>query len=74
MHASDTAADPFMPVQILTGVYPPPKATYSAELRQLVGLMLRLQPAKRPSVNEILGMPFMKQHMRATLAETGYVP
>ena len=61
-------------MQILMGVYPPPKATYSAELRQLVALMLRLQPAKRPSVNDILGMPFMKQHMRATLAESGWAP
>ena len=34
--------------------------------------MLRLQPAKRPSVNKILGMPFIKQHMHATLAETRY--
>ena len=58
-------------VQILTGVYIPPKASYSPDLRQLVALMLRLQPAKRPSVNDILAMPFMKQHMRTTLAESG---
>ena len=60
-----------MGAQIEAGVFLPVKG-YSAELRNLVALMLQVQPVKRPSMNQILAMPFMQQHIRTCLAQSGY--
>ena len=41
-------------LKIVKGSYPPIKANYTAELKQLISEMLTLDPNRRPSINEIL--------------------
>jgi serine/threonine protein kinase len=55
---------------IMRGKYQALSAAYSSELRNLVGRMLTKDPSRRPSVNQILGMPFIKQRLSSFLDET----
>jgi serine/threonine protein kinase len=45
----------------------------SPELRELVGSMIQKDPRKRPSVNDILALPIVKQRIAHFLSEVGAV-
>uniref|UniRef100_A0A7S4L130 non-specific serine/threonine protein kinase n=1 Tax=Guillardia theta TaxID=55529 RepID=A0A7S4L130_GUITH len=51
--------------KILRASYGPIPATVSKELRSLLKNMLSLSPQSRPSVNEILALPFIRKEMGA---------
>uniref|UniRef100_A0A7S0HQ13 non-specific serine/threonine protein kinase n=2 Tax=Hanusia phi TaxID=3032 RepID=A0A7S0HQ13_9CRYP len=51
--------------KILRASYGPIPATVSKELRSLLKSMLSLSPQSRPSVNEILALPFIRKEMGA---------
>mmetsp|Transcript_3755 Transcript_3755/g.5644 ORF Transcript_3755/g.5644 Transcript_3755/m.5644 type:complete len:213 (+) Transcript_3755:685-1323(+) len=50
-------------LKILRGVYSPLSSEYSRELSDLVSSLLHPQPACRPSVPEILGLPLVKPYV-----------
>jgi hypothetical protein len=68
-HPFDAASMNRLLTVILRGKYHPVSVTYSRELRNLIGRMLMKDPAKRPTINQILGLPFIKQKLSAFLDE-----
>jgi NIMA (never in mitosis gene a)-related kinase len=54
---------------IIRGKYQPISSSYSKELKTLLTRMLSKEPASRPSVNQILGMPFIKAKLSSYLDE-----
>lgn len=58
-------------MQICIGTFVPVKPPYSPELRTLVASMLRVDPTKRPTVNEILSTPLLQKRIAKYLSETG---
>lgn len=58
-HPFDGATLKLLVLKILRGLYPPVSQRYSRPLRELVDAMLRKDSARRPSINEILALPFL---------------
>ena len=48
-------------LSILAGKYPPLPVHWSKEIKGLVASMLNVKPEKRPSIEEILALPFIKK-------------
>jgi len=61
-HAFDGQSLPALVLKILRGKYPPIPAQYSPKLRALVDAMLKRRPQLRPSVAQILTMPYVKAY------------
>jgi len=64
---------PLLSLKISRGVYSPIPSKYSLELRGLVKGLLSLDPAKRPSINEILSYGIIQRRSCYLLNEIGYV-
>ncbi|GKT15467.1 Kinase, NEK, partial [Aduncisulcus paluster] len=56
-------------LKILRGSYPPISSQYSHNLRNLISQLLNKIPQKRPSVNQILKTPFIRDRIRSFLDE-----
>lgn len=56
--------------QIIRGQYPPLSSRYSQELRNLIDKMITKDPEKRPSINQILAEPIIKNRIQDFLSET----
>ena len=56
--------------KILQGKVPPLPGKFSTELSQLVQLMMSLKAKDRPSVHQILRMPFVRGHIKMFLDRT----
>ena len=63
---------PMLSVKIMRGNYIPPPINYTKDLRELVSKCLTVDPKIRPTIKEILGMPFIKNHIRSFLDEVQY--
>jgi NIMA (never in mitosis gene a)-related kinase len=63
---------PLLSIKINRGVYSPPPAVYSAELRDILKRCLTKEPEKRPTVNEILQLPIIKDRIKNFLNEVQY--
>ena len=63
---------PMLSVKIMRGNYIPPPVIYTKDLRELVSKCLTLDQKNRPTIKEILGMPFIKNHIRSFLDEVQY--
>lgn len=48
--------------KVMSGRYSPISTQYSKALRDLVALMLKVNPTQRPSTTQILQMPFIQNH------------
>lgn len=46
-------------LKIIGGSYPPVSLRYSQELHSLLAQLFKRNPRERPSVNSILGKPFL---------------
>ena len=57
-------------LKIVRGNYQPIPNTYSRELHNLVTVLLNVEMNKRPSVNEILKMPFITNRIKKFLSES----
>lgn len=57
---------------IVSGRYAPISRAYSPELRQLVADMLQVNPAKRPSINDILRRSFLQVRVSVMLPDDVY--
>ncbi len=63
---------PLLSVKIQKGEYAPPSSKYSSEIRDLLKSCLTLNPEKRPSIDEILKMPLIKNRINSLLNEVQY--
>ena len=63
---------PLLSIKIKRGVYKPPSSTYSKELRDLLKSLLTQDPDKRPSINDILKLPLIKDRINNFLNEVQY--
>ena len=63
---------PLLSIKINRGVYKPPPSTYSSEIRDLLKKCLTLEPEKRPSINDILQLPLIKDRIKNFLNEVQY--
>ena len=63
---------PMLSVKILRGNYTPPPAIYTADLRDIVSRCLQIVPSRRPSINEILNLPIIKNSIRKYLDDAQY--
>lgn len=57
-------------MKIVRGVYNPVPSCFSAELRQLIKIMLDVRPEHRPDVNKILSMPVVQRRIKTYLSES----
>eukprot|EP00898_Chlorokybus_atmophyticus_P008936 jgi/Chlat1/9043/Chrsp94S08308 len=69
-HAFEAHTLKLLVFKIVRGMYTPPPATYSAPLRGLVSRMLARSPGLRPSVNEILREPIIRNRIVKFLSES----
>eukprot|EP01017_Pseudomicrothorax_dubius_P014976 TRINITY_DN17457_c0_g1_i1.p1 TRINITY_DN17457_c0_g1~~TRINITY_DN17457_c0_g1_i1.p1 ORF type:complete len:406 (-),score=88.96 TRINITY_DN17457_c0_g1_i1:628-1845(-) len=60
----------FLALKIVRGAYPPLPVTVSSGLKSLVESLLKVDPAKRPTVNEILRMPLIQRRIKDFLSES----
>lgn len=59
-------------LKIVGGKYVPIPAQYSTEMRILIEKLLAVDPAKRPTVNQILNMKIIKARVKSLLNENEY--
>jgi len=69
-HAFDGNSMRSLVYKILKGCPPPISEVYSSEMRNLVAEMLTKDPAKRPSVRQILDKPFLKAKINGLIVKT----
>ncbi len=69
-HAFDGNSMKSLVYKILKGVPPPISEVYSPEIRGMVSEMLTKDPAKRPSIRQILDKPFLKERINDLIAKT----
>jgi NIMA (never in mitosis gene a)-related kinase len=50
-------------VKIMKGQFAPIPKHYSKDLQNLISMLLRIDPLQRPSIAEILNLPFIKQRI-----------
>ena len=69
-HAFDANSLQLLIQKIIRGSFPPPPSTYSSGLRALITKMISTDPKKRPTINEILHEPILKQRIEKFLSNT----
>ena len=63
---------PMLSVRIMRGNYTPPPSIYSKELRDIVNKCLMIEPSNRPTIQEILKIPIIKNRIKNFLDENQY--
>ena len=63
---------PMLSIKINRGVYKAPPSTYSSDIRNLLKKCLTVNPDKRPSIDEILKLPLIKNRIYNFLKEVQY--
>ena len=63
---------PLLCIKINRGVYTPPSSEYSSEIRDLLKKCLTLKPEERPSIDELLKLPLIKNRINNKLDEVQY--
>ncbi|GAM22931.1 hypothetical protein SAMD00019534_061060 [Acytostelium subglobosum LB1] len=67
-HAFNAGSLPALVLKILKGNYPPIPTMYSSDMRSLISFMLRTDPKQRPSVDNILSLPFIQTYVQIARA------
>ena len=63
---------PLLRIKINSGKYKPPPSNYSSDIKNLLKKCLTLDPEKRPSIDEILKLPLIKNRINNYLKEIQY--
>ena len=63
---------PLLSIKINRGVYKPPPSNYSHEIRDLLKKCLTVDPEKRPSIDDILKLPVIRNRINNFLKEVQY--
>ena len=58
----------------MKGSFEPVSQKYSEELKQLILKMLHLDPAKRPSISQIMAQPIVLNALMGLYTDFGKVP
>mmetsp|Transcript_16227 Transcript_16227/g.29550 ORF Transcript_16227/g.29550 Transcript_16227/m.29550 type:complete len:827 (+) Transcript_16227:27-2507(+) len=66
----DASSLHFLAMKIVRGQYSPVPPHYSRDLKGLVAQMLTIDPNRRPTINQILRQPFIKERIKQFLSET----
>jgi NIMA (never in mitosis gene a)-related kinase len=69
-HAFDANSMKGLVLKILKGIYPPIPSHYSDDMKSLISELLTKDPAKRPSIRQILDKPFLKSRINNLIAKT----
>ena len=69
-HAFDADSMEGLVLKILRGSYPPIPGHYSPDLKRLVADMLTKEPAKRPSIGQVLQKEFISKRISKLLTAT----
>ena len=65
----DASSLPMVYVKIIRGAYGPVPNIFTKHLRSLVHSLLTVESEKRPSINDILKLPYLKNRIRNFLSE-----
>jgi len=65
----DASSLPMLYIKIIRGVYSPIPNNFSKELKLLVNMLLTIDSEKRPCINDILKLPYLKNRIRNFLSE-----
>ena len=57
-------------LNIVRGIYPPPPPHFSRDLKMLIAQMLTVDSNRRPTVAQVLRMPFIKSRIQNLLSES----
>ena len=57
-------------LQIVRGSYAPPSPSFTKGLRDVLDKMLQVDPRRRPSVNDLLKTPVIKERIEKFLSAT----
>jgi len=68
-HAFDGSSINQLASKIIKGRFPPISSRYSSHLTQLITSMLNTNPNKRPSIERILKLPFIKRHIQDFISD-----
>jgi len=68
-HAFDAQNMKGLVLKILRGQYSPISSQYSGNMREMISRMLMKDPSKRPSINQILKLPFLQEYIRKALPD-----
>ncbi|KAL0248715.1 hypothetical protein GEMRC1_003949 [Eukaryota sp. GEM-RC1] len=60
-HAFTAKSIPALVMSILRGIYEPIPSMYSSQINDLIKMMLEVDPARRPSVNELTQVPYVRE-------------
>ncbi|CAG5116155.1 unnamed protein product [Candidula unifasciata] len=71
--AFEAANLPALILKIMRGTFAPVSTRYSPQLRDLILSMLRLDPAKRPTLSQIMAQPFLINTLVSISTELGKV-
>ena len=63
---------PLLSIKINRGVYKQPSGNYSTDIKNLLKKCLTVDPEKRPSIDEILKLPLIKNRINNFLKEVQY--
>ncbi|XP_059151574.1 serine/threonine-protein kinase Nek8-like isoform X2 [Physella acuta] len=72
--AFEAANLPALILKIMRGTFSPISSHYSPQLRGLILSMLHLDPAKRPTINQIMAQPIIINTIMNLHTDTGKVP
>lgn len=60
----------FLALKIVKGSFTPIPNHYSREMKNLVSLLLQVDPIRRPSLNDIVKLPIINDRVKNFLSET----
>ena len=63
---------PLLSIKIVRGIYHPPPPSFSQDIRDLLKMCFIVDPEKRPSIDDILHLPFITKRIFSYLDEVKY--
>jgi len=68
----DATSLPMLSLRIIRGSYNPVPNNFSKEIRSLIAMMLQVDANRRPSINDLLKLPLIKNRIKSFLDENEY--
>lgn len=66
----DASTLAFLAMKIVKGQYNPIPSVYSKELKNLISMLLQVDPNKRPNTNQILKTPIIQERIKKFLSDS----
>ena len=68
----DATSLPMLSLKIMRGQYPSLPNPFSRDIKNLISMMLQVEPTKRPTITELLRQPIIKNRIKNFLNELDY--